>query len=98
MAMVVILKILSVMGVKGGKGKVCVYTGPGVAHLSLTERAPITNMGAKMGASTSIFPSDERTGNTWTFVAGAATIGTLRRTRASNMPDGSISIFPAWSR
>lgn len=61
MAMDVILKLLSIMGVKGGKGKVFEYTGPGVAHLSLTERATITNMGAEMGASTSIFPSDERT-------------------------------------
>ncbi|MFZ1576074.1 MAG: aconitate hydratase [Chromatiaceae bacterium] len=61
MAMDVILKLLSIMGVKGGKGKVFEYTGPGVASLSLTERATITNMGAEMGASTSIFPSDERT-------------------------------------
>ncbi|MBK8638538.1 MAG: aconitate hydratase [Chromatiaceae bacterium] len=61
MAMDVILKMLSIMGVKGGKGKVFEYTGPGVASLSLTERATITNMGAEMGASTSIFPSDERT-------------------------------------
>lgn len=57
----VILKLLSIMGVKGGKGKVFEYAGPGVASLSLTERATITNMGAEMGASTSIFPSDERT-------------------------------------
>ncbi|KOR27676.1 aconitate hydratase, partial [Achromatium sp. WMS1] len=61
MAMDVILKMLSVFGVKGGKGKIFEYTGPGVASLSLTERATITNMGAEMGASTSIFPSDERT-------------------------------------
>ncbi len=61
MAMDVILKMLSIVGVKGGKGKVFEYTGPGVASLSLTERATITNMGAEMGASTSIFPSDERT-------------------------------------
>ncbi|MCB1762153.1 MAG: aconitate hydratase [Gammaproteobacteria bacterium] len=61
MAMDVILKMLSLVGVKGGKGKIFEYTGPGVANLSLTERATITNMGAEMGASTSIFPSDERT-------------------------------------
>jgi aconitate hydratase len=61
MAMDVILKMLSIVGVKGGKGKVFEYAGPGVASLSLTERATITNMGAEMGASTSIFPSDERT-------------------------------------
>jgi len=61
MAMDVILKMLSICGVNGGKGKVFEYTGPGVASLSLAERATISNMGAEMGASTSIFPSDERT-------------------------------------
>ena len=61
MAMDVILKMLSIVGVKGGKGKVFEYTGPGATSLSLNERATITNMGAEMGASTSIFPSDDRT-------------------------------------
>ncbi len=61
MAMDVILKMLSIVGVKGGKGKVFEYTGSGAAGLSLNERATITNMGAEMGASTSIFPSDDRT-------------------------------------
>ncbi len=57
----VILKMLEINGVKGGKGVIFEYAGPGVASLSLTERATITNMGAEMGATTSIFPSDERT-------------------------------------
>jgi aconitate hydratase len=61
MAMDVILKMLDIVGVKGGKGIIFEYAGPGVANLSLTERATITNMGAEMGATTSIFPSDERT-------------------------------------
>ncbi|EGW53534.1 aconitate hydratase [Candidatus Endoriftia persephonae] len=61
MAMDVILKMLEINGVKGGKGVIFEYAGPGVASLSLTERATITNMGAEMGATTSIFPSDERT-------------------------------------
>lgn len=61
MAMDVILKMLEINGVKGGKGIIFEYAGPGVASLSLTERATITNMGAEMGATTSIFPSDERT-------------------------------------
>ncbi|MEI6413850.1 MAG: aconitate hydratase [Pseudomonadota bacterium] len=61
MAMDVILKMLSLCGIKGGKGKIFEYAGSGVAGLTLTERATITNMGAEMGASTSIFPSDERT-------------------------------------
>lgn len=61
MAMDVILKMLEIVTVKGGKGIIFEYAGPGVETLSLTERATITNMGAEMGATTSIFPSDERT-------------------------------------
>jgi aconitate hydratase len=60
-AMDVILKMLEINGVKGGKGIIFEYGGPGAASLSLTERATITNMGAEMGATTSIFPSDEKT-------------------------------------
>lgn len=61
MAMDVILKMLEIVGVKGGKGIIFEYGGPGAKTLSLTERATITNMGAEMGATTSIFPSDENT-------------------------------------
>lgn len=60
-AMDVILKMLSIIGVKDGKGIIFEYGGPGAATLSVNERATITNMGAEMGASTSIFPSDART-------------------------------------
>ena len=57
----IILKVLSLLTVKGGVGKVIEYTGPGVATLSVPERATITNMGAELGATTSVFPSDETT-------------------------------------
>ena len=57
----VILEILRIMSVKGGVGKVIEYTGEGVKSLSVPERATITNMGAELGATTSIFPSDEIT-------------------------------------
>lgn len=57
----VILEILSRLTVKGGVGKILEYGGPGVKDLSVTERATITNMGAELGATTSIFPSDKRT-------------------------------------
>lgn len=57
----VILEILRKMSVKGGVGKVIEYTGEGVKTLSVPERATITNMGAELGATTSIFPSDETT-------------------------------------
>lgn len=57
----VILKVLQILSVKGGVGKVMEYTGEGVKTLSVPERATITNMGAELGATTSIFPSDEIT-------------------------------------
>ena len=57
----VILELLRRMSVKGGVGKVIEYTGEGVKTLSVPERATITNMGAELGATTSIFPSDELT-------------------------------------
>ncbi|MBI5187496.1 MAG: aconitate hydratase, partial [Nitrospirae bacterium] len=60
-AMDVALEILRRLTVKGGLGKILEYDGPGVKDLSVTERATITNMGAELGATTSIFPSDERT-------------------------------------
>ena len=57
----VILEVLRRISVKGGVGKVIEYTGDGVKTLSVPERATITNMGAELGATTSIFPSDEIT-------------------------------------
>ncbi|RPI36588.1 MAG: aconitate hydratase, partial [Nitrospiraceae bacterium] len=60
-AMDVILEILRRLTVKGGVGKIMEYGGPGVNDLSVPERATITNMGAELGATTSVFPSDKRT-------------------------------------
>ena len=57
----VILEVLRRMSVKGGVGKIIEYCGDGVKTLSVPERATITNMGAELGATTSVFPSDERT-------------------------------------
>ena len=57
----VILEVLRIMSVKGGVGKIIEYGGEGVKTLSVPERATITNMGAELGATTSIFPSDEIT-------------------------------------
>lgn len=57
----VILEVLKRMSVKGGVGKVIEYCGEGVKTLTVPERATITNMGAELGATTSIFPSDETT-------------------------------------
>lgn len=57
----VILELLRRMTVKGGVGKIIEYGGEGVKTLSVPERATITNMGAELGATTSIFPSDQMT-------------------------------------
>lgn len=57
----IILEVLRIMSVKGGVGKIIEYGGDGVKTLSVPERATITNMGAELGATTSIFPSDEIT-------------------------------------
>ncbi|MGE4442869.1 MAG: aconitate hydratase [Desulfomicrobium sp.] len=57
----VILHLLGILTVKGGVGAVMEYCGPGVATLSVPERATITNMGAELGATASIFPSDDQT-------------------------------------
>lgn len=57
----IILKVLQELSVKGGVNKIVEYTGEGIATLSLTDRATICNMGAELGATTSVFPTDERT-------------------------------------
>ena len=55
------LEILRILSVKGGVGAIIEWGGPGVSELTVPERATITNMGAELGATTSIFPSDEVT-------------------------------------
>jgi len=57
----IILFLLKQLTVKGGVNKVFEFSGPGVSTLNVTERATITNMGAELGATTSIFPSDDIT-------------------------------------
>ena len=57
----IILEVLRILSVKGGVGKVIEYVGEGVKSLTVPERATITNMGAELGATTSVFPSDEIT-------------------------------------
>jgi aconitate hydratase len=73
----VILEMLRRLTVKGGVGKIFEYFGPGVATLSATDRSTIGNMGAELGATTSMFPSDQRTkeflesqgrGDVWTEI------------------------------
>jgi len=57
----IILKVLQKLSVKGGVNKIVEYTGEGVSSLSLTDRATICNMGAELGATCSLFATDERT-------------------------------------
>lgn len=57
----IILEVLRIFTVKGGVGKVFEYTGDGLRNLTVPERATIANMGAELGATTSIFPSDDLT-------------------------------------
>src|SRR5439155_6112856 len=57
----VILEMLRRLSVKGGVGRIFEYYGPGLDSLALTHRFTITNMGAELGATTSIFPSDSHT-------------------------------------
>ncbi|EQD68444.1 aconitate hydratase, partial [mine drainage metagenome] len=57
----VILELLRRLTVKGGVGRIFEYGGEGVASLSVPERSTITNMGAELGATTSLFPSDDQT-------------------------------------
>jgi aconitate hydratase len=57
----VILELLRRLSVKGGVGKIFEYTGPGVESLSVPERTTIANMGTELGATSSLFPTDERT-------------------------------------
>ncbi len=57
----IILEVLRILGVKGGVGAIVEYGGEGIKNLSVPQRATITNMGAELGATTSIFPSDEVT-------------------------------------
>jgi aconitate hydratase len=57
----VVLELLRRLTVKGGRGRVLEYFGPGLAHLAVPERATLANMGAELGATTSIFPADAQT-------------------------------------
>jgi aconitate hydratase len=57
----IVLEILRRLTVKGGVGKILEYTGEGVLSLSVPQRGTIANMGAELGATTSVFPSDEAT-------------------------------------
>ena len=80
----VILRVAGELTVKGGTGAIVEYFGPGVASLSATGRGTITNMGAEIGATTSIFPFDERTA-AYLESTDRAEIATLARENAEQL-------------
>lgn len=86
-AMDVILEILRRLTVKGGVGRIMEYGGPGVRDLNVTERATITNMGAELGATTSIFPSDKKTKYYLTAVGRASDWTELSADRGAQYAD-----------
>ncbi len=79
----VILELLRRLTVKGGRGKILEYFGPGLANLAVPERAAIANLGAEMGATTSIFPADARTRR---FLALQGRLQDFRPLRAQGRP------------
>jgi len=82
----VILELLRRLTVKGGVGKILEYFGPGVATLSVPDRATITNMGAELGATTSIFPADAVTKR---FLASQGRVAAYRPLPAARAADFS---------
>jgi aconitate hydratase len=79
----VILELLRRLTVKGGRGKILEFFGPALAHLTVPERAAITNMGAELGATTSIFPAD---GQTRRFLARQGREADFRPLQAQGRP------------
>jgi aconitate hydratase len=91
----VILAVLDRLTVKGGTNKIVEYFGPGCATISATGKATITNMGAELGATTSIFPFDERM-DLYLRRTGRAAIADLARERAELLrPDPEVLADPA---
>ena len=80
----VILELLRRLTVKGGRGKILEFFGPALPHLSVPERAAITNMGAELGATTSIFPADAQTRR---FMALQGRDADFRPLKALGRPD-----------
>ncbi|MEG1500419.1 MAG: aconitate hydratase, partial [Clostridiales bacterium] len=77
----IILEVLRLLSVKGGVGKVMEYCGPGLKNLTVPQRATITNMGAELGATTSLFPSDDIT---WAFLKAQGRENVFRSLQADD--------------
>jgi aconitate hydratase A / 2-methylisocitrate dehydratase len=91
----VILKLAGIMTVKGGTGKIIEYFGPGTHSISCTGKATITNMGAELGATTSVFPFDDRMA-TYLRATGRADIAALAERHAADLvADAEVEKDPA---
>jgi aconitate hydratase len=91
----IILKLAGIMTVKGGTGKIVEYFGPGTRSISCTGKATITNMGAELGATTSVFPFDERM-VTYLRATGRAELAALAEQHAADLTaDAVVSKEPA---
>src|SRR3954469_22056016 len=91
----VILELLRRLSVRGGKGKVFEFTGPGVATLSVPERGTIANMIAELGATSALFPPDART-REWPRAQGGGGGMSARTTCASSRPRTAARTTSAW--
>jgi aconitate hydratase len=91
----VILALLGILTVKGGTNRVVEYFGPGVRALSCTGKATITNMGAELGATTSVFPYDERMDAYLRGTARAALAGLARKHPELLGADPEVELEPA---
>lgn len=88
----IILEVLRRLTVKGGVGKLLEYAGPGVRHLSVPERATLTNMGAETGATTSLFPADEVTAAFLRYQGRAREFSPLAAAPGAVYPGGELSL------
>jgi len=91
----VILKLAGILGAAGGTGKIIEYFGPGTASLSCTAKATVTNMGAELGATTSVFPFDSRMAD-YLAATGRAAVAQLAQGLAADLnADPEVAEDPA---
>ena len=94
----VILEMLRRHGVAGGVGKIIEYYGSGLAGLTAMDRHVIANMGAELGATTSVFPSDEERARSWQRAGAKRNGERSRRMKAVNMMSTTASTCRRSSR
>jgi len=86
----IILKLAGILTVKGGTGKIVEYFGEGTKSISATGKATITNMGAEIGATTSIFPYDEKLSEYLKYTERSEIIESINQVKEHLVPDGEV--------